>query len=270
MATYAEQSDAVLESLEDRGSKADLMLSQTVSLITQTRLAITEAIESLVALQLPAPDAPSVTLDGLSVVGSMEAPQVPTIVSAPVSFIPESMAAWLAAREMSDAYSAGLGEELAAQEEAALRGVAVPPVVAYGMATEARKRTMSVAAKASESASASYYKSAVESQFKALEHSQQIFATHAKLLNDNNNVIIESAKAALEQQKVYADVTIKTTELAGTNSVQQLIELTQVYAQLCNALYSASDVSLSSGASIGVGYPFKYNPNAGEVVINAA
>jgi hypothetical protein len=46
--------------------------------------------------------------------------------------------------------------------------------------------------------------------------------------------------------------------------------LIQVYAQLTNALYSASDVSLGSSASIGVSYPFKYNPAAGDVVINAA
>ena len=74
----------------------------------------------------------------------------------------------------------------------------------------------------------------------------------------------------LKPEVVRAEYDMKLTELAQTNAVAQLVDLIQVYAQLTNALYSASDVSLSSGANIGVSYPFKYNPSSGDVVLNAA
>jgi hypothetical protein len=74
----------------------------------------------------------------------------------------------------------------------------------------------------------------------------------------------------LKPEALRAEYDLKITELAQANAVAQLVDLIQVYAQLTNALYSASDVSQSSGASIGISYPFKYNPDAGEVVINAA
>lgn len=69
----------------------------------------------------------------------------------------------------------------------------------------------------------------------------------------------------LKPEALRAEYDLKITELAQANAVAQLVDLIQVYAQLTNALYSASDTSLSAGTSFGISGPFKYNPDAGEV-----
>lgn len=74
-------------------------------------------------------------------------------------------------------------------------------------------------------------------------------------------------KIEVDVPRINAEYNLKKTELALTNNIGHLVDLVQIYAQLTNALFSASDVSLSSGLSWGQSFPFKYNSSAGDIVM---
>lgn len=54
----------------------------------------------------------------------------------------------------------------------------------------------------------------------------------------------------VEPARLEAEFDLKSTEIALQNSTQELVELVQVYAQVTNALFAASDVGLSSSTGI--------------------
>jgi hypothetical protein len=110
------------------------------------------------------------------------------------------------------------------------------------------------------------WKATVEDRLAQLKVEETTITTAVDAWAKGQGLTIEARKVYAEQQKIYSELNLKATELATANSVGQLIDTVQVYAQLCNALFSASDVSLNSGTNFGVSGPFKYNPDAGEVL----
>ena len=71
---------------------------------------------------------------------------------------------------------------------------------------------------------------------------------------------------SVDPERVRAEYDLKKTEIAQKNSVGELVDLVQTYAQITTALVSGSDVSLGSGVSMGL-TPTVYNPSEGEVVL---
>lgn len=109
------------------------------------------------------------------------------------------------------------------------------------------------------------YKTA-ETQAKVYVADAQVYASEVSAYTQMGDL---AYKINVDVSRIEAEYNLKKTELALTNNIGHLVDMVQVYAQLVNALLSASDVSLSSGATIGISTPFKHNPSAGEVLTTA-
>ena len=334
MASYAEQSDYVLQSLSDRAVSANALLVQTTQLIESVRAAITTAIASITNEELlddidktfllytleavdpekyddiisdinyPVHDGTEIfRVDEFEAETEQLAPSV--VIPLAVGMVPDTVSEYQRAQAYAAAYDVGAAQELEASQEAALRGVAVPPVVLYGMATTARAQVVSAAAKAAGDVYANDALRVNKNVMDLTVHDLQRYEANAKARLEWNKLTIDSRVKALELQwasldkrtafvlsswkgaveaklqelevektrstlaansvRLSSDILLKQAELSMVNSVGELTNLTQVYAQLCNAMYSASDTSLSAGTSFGISGPFKYNPDAGEV-----
>jgi len=107
-------------------------------------------------------------------------------------------------------------------------------------------------------------------RYKTADVQTKVYVVDAQVYGSKASAYTQMGELAykinVDPARIEAEYNLKKTELAQTSSIGQLVDLIQVYAQLCNALYSASDVSLSSGLSYGVSIPTKYNPDAGEIL----
>lgn len=268
MATFTEQSDYVLQSLTDRANTAETLLNITTALIDQARVGITDMIAAYSALGV------TVTTTGVDTTYVPPSATAPALPSAGDVAIGDTEWDRIFARAAAKELRASVAEEQAANSEASLRGMAVPGVVSNGMLSAARQRAMDRVALVAETSAVEQAKAAREDILAIAKLGIEDFTAkwQTKVQSEATRLqyeVLELDKV-LKPEALRAEYDLKLTELAQANAVAQLVDLIQTYAQLTNALYSASDTSLSSGASISVGYPFKYNPDAGDVVINAA
>lgn len=268
MATYAEQSDYVLQSLSDRANTAETLLNITTTLIDQARQGITDMIAAYAAL--------GVTVD----VSGVDTTYVPSTATAPTLPTAGGVAIgdveWdrIFARAAAKELRASLAEEQAANSEASLRGMAIPGVISNGMLSKQQQRAMDRVSLLADTSAVEQAKAAREDIMAVAKLGLEDFVAKWQTKTQSEEARLKYEALELDKnlkpEALRAEYDLKITELAQANAVAQLVDLIQVYAQLTNALYSASDVSQSSGASIGVSYPFKYNPDAGEVVLSAA
>ena len=136
MATYAEQSDYVLQSLADRASTAQQLLTITTGLIEQARSGITNMIAAYAALGVTVV---TTGVDTTYVAPTAAAPALPTAAGVAIGDVEwDRIFARAAAKELR----ASVAEEQAANSEASLRGMALPGVVSNGMLSAARQRAM--------------------------------------------------------------------------------------------------------------------------------
>ena len=267
MATYGEQSDYVLQSLTDRANTAETLLNITKALIEQARQGITDMIAAYAARGV------TVDVSGVNtayVAPTATAPALPTAAGVAIGD-----AEWdrIFARAAAKELRASVAEEQAANSEASLRGMAVPGVVSNGMLSEARQRAMDRVALVAETSAVEQAKAAREDILSVAKLGIENFIAQWQTKVQSEAARLQYSALALDKvlkpETLRAEYDMKLTELAQVNAVAQLVDLITVYAQLTAANYSASDVNLGSSASIGLGYPFKYNPAAGDVVINA-
>ena len=177
------------------------------------------------------------------------------------------------ARAAAKELRASVAEEQAANSEASLRGMAVPGVVSNGMLSAARQRAMDRVALVAETSAVEQAKAAREDILAVAKLGIEDFTAkwQTKVQSEATRLQYEALELDknLKPEALRAEYDMKLTELAQANAIAQLVDLIQVYAQLTNALYSASDTSLSAGTSFSLSYPFKYNPTAGDVMVYA-
>jgi hypothetical protein len=268
MATFTEQSDYVLNSLTDRANTAETLLNITKALIEQARQGLTDMIAAFAAEGI------TVSVSGVDttyVAPTASAPALPTSAGVAIGD-PE----WdrIFARAAAKELRASVAEEQAANSEASLRGMAVPGVVSNGMLSRAQQRAMDRVCLVAETSAVEQAKAAREDILSVAKLGIEDFTAkwQTKVQSEEARLKYEMLELdkVLKPEALRAEYDLKLTELAQVNAVAQLVDIIQVYAQLANSLYSASDVNLGSSASIGLSYPFKYNPSAGEVVQSAA
>ena len=263
MATFSEQSDYVLASLTDRANTAETLLNITKALIEQARQSITDMIAAFAALGV------TVDVSGVNttyVAPTATAPTLPTAAGVAIGDVEwDRIFARAAAKELR----ASVAEEQAANSEASLRGMAVPGVVSNGMLSEARQRAMDRVALVAETSAVAQAQAAREDIMAVAKLGLEDFVAKWQTKVQSEAARLQYSALALDKvlkpETLRVEHVLKLTELAQVNAVAQLVDIIQVYAQLANSLYSASDVSQSSGASIGLGIA-KYNPTAGEVM----
>jgi hypothetical protein len=264
MANYEEQSDYVLQSLTDRANTAETLLNITKALIEQARQGITDMIAAYAALGV------TVDVSGVDtayVAPTATAPALPTAAGVAIGD-PE----WdrIFARAAAKELRASVAEEQAASSEASLRGMAVPGVISNGMLSLAQQRAMDRVALVAETSAVAQAQAAREDIMAVAKLGLEDFVAKWQTKTQSEEARLKYEALELDKnlkpEALRAEYDLKITELAQANAVAQLVDLIQVYAQLTNALYSASDTSLSAGTSFGISGPFKYNPTAGEVL----
>jgi hypothetical protein len=264
MASYAEQTDYVLNSLTDRANTAETLLNITKQLIESARTAITSMLSAYAAL--------GVTVDVTGVNTTYVAPTAtaPTLPTASTVVIGDEEWDRIFARAAAKELRAGIAEEQAANSEASLRGMAVPGVVSNGMLSSAQQRAMDRVSLLAETNAVEHAKAKRDDMLSVAKLGIEDFTAKWQTKVQSEAARLQYSALALDKvlkpETLRAEYDMKLTELAQANAVAQLVDLIQVYAQLANALYSASDTSLSAGTSFGVSGPFKYNPSAGEVL----
>ena len=284
MATFTEQSDQVVDLILARNAEATTALNQLNSAIYTTRSAIESGIAQLLSngininlssMQFIVDKLTSVT------VSTVTSPTMPTQGTVSIGDTEWARIQALAAAELA---RSGVTEEAAAASEAALRGLSVPSVIATGMVSFAQQRIqdrLSLAAlqNAVEHAKAKRedviriaeldikkFAEDVRSMLETYKAQHEVNRGYEVLEQEYQKILMESIVAP---EKLRAEYDLKKTELSMNNAVGQLVDLIQVNAQVTNALLTSSDVGLGSSVSLGVSYPFKYNPTDGDVVINA-
>lgn len=264
MATYAEQSDYVLNSLEERANTADTLLTITKTLIDQARDGITTMIAAYAALGV------TVNVSGVDTTYVAPTAVAPALPSTGDVAIGDTEWDRIFERAAAQQLRESTAEIQAANSGAALRGMAVPSVVATGMLSNANQRAMDRVSLLAETSAVEQAKAAREDTLAiaklGIEHFSQQWVTQVASEEARLKYEMLELDKNLKPEALRAEYDLKLTELAQANAVAQLVDLIQVYAQLTNALYSASDTSLSAGTSFGISGPFKYNPSAGEVM----
>lgn len=267
MATFTEQSDYILNSLSDRANTATTLLNTTQGLIDQTRQAITDMIAAYAALGV------NVDVSGVNTTYVAPTATAPTLPTASTVAIGDAEWNRVFARAAAKELRESLAEEQAANSEASLRGMAVPGVVSNGMLSVARQRAMDRVSLVAETSAVEQAKAAREDILSIAELGLKDFVSkwQTQITSEETRVKYETLELTKNYQpeELRARFVLKFTELAQANAIGHLVELIQVYAQLTNALYSASDVSLSGSADIRESLPFSYNPDAGQVLVDA-
>jgi L-cysteine desulfidase len=262
MATYAEQSDYVLQSLADRASTAEQLLTITTGLIDQARSGITDMIAAYAALGV------TVSVSGVDTTYVAPTAAAPTLPTADGVAIGTTRWDQIFARAAAKELRASLAEEQAANSEASLRGMAIPGVISNGMLSKQQQRAMDRVSLLAETSAVEEAKAAREDIMAVAKLGLEDFVAKWQTKVQSEEVRLKYEMLELDKnlkpEALRAEYDLKITELAQANAVAQLVELITVYAQLTAANYSASDTSLSAGTSFGVSGPFKWNPSAGE------